>query len=325
MLLTFNRWDRTSELLASFLDDKDDDYTDTQLVWVENGSSDATPTEMDRWLARHGSRFHSVNVQRNARNVGFIMGVNAGIDRSDGQYICLINSDAVVGSRWRRDLRKAMTADVAAVGPVSNGMPWNQSLEHRGRGIREVPVLYGFCLLTRQLVIDDVGLLDERYGRGVIEVEDWCERARRTGMRLLVDTNVVVRHDEPHASYTARTNALLHVRNRTLFERKWGVGPYYWGDRTTTPRTFARTMVWTMEPGASELERLRIALRDLPGDCELLVVARRSEPPEPSWLRIARADPRLNVVRVRADWPESRLERLCMVNARGRFHGRWSA
>lgn len=325
MLLTFNRWDCTSELLASFLADEDDDYTDTQLVWVDNGSSDTTLTEMDGWLARHGSRFHSVSVQHNGRNLGFIMGVNAGIDRSDGHCICLINNDAVVASRWRRDLRRAMAADVAAVGPVSNGMPWNQSLDHHGRGVREVPVLYGFCLLTRQSVIDDVGLLDERYGRGVIEVEDWCERARRTGMRLLVDTNVVVRHDEPHASYPARTNAALHIRNRGLFERKWGVGPYYWGDRTTPPRTFARSMVWTMEPDASGPERLRDALRELPDDCELLVVTRRSEPPEPSWMRLARADPRLNVVRVRANWPESRLERLCTVNARGRFAGRWSA
>jgi hypothetical protein len=43
VLLTFDRWDRTSELLASFLADEDDDYSDTQLVWVENGSSGRSP------------------------------------------------------------------------------------------------------------------------------------------------------------------------------------------------------------------------------------------------------------------------------------------
>ena len=32
---------------SSFLAD-DDDYSDTQLVWVENGSSDGTPAEIRR-------------------------------------------------------------------------------------------------------------------------------------------------------------------------------------------------------------------------------------------------------------------------------------
>jgi GT2 family glycosyltransferase len=322
VLLTFNRWDRTSQLLRSFLADRDNDYSHTQLVWIENGSSDATPVELYRWIARYGWRFHSIVVHRNARNVGFIMGVNMGIDRCQGQYICLINSDAVVSSHWRHGLlRQALTPHVAAVGPVSNGMPWNQSLDHQGQGVREVPVLYGFCLLTRQSVLDEVGLLDERYGLGVIEVEDWCERARRTGMQLLVDTDVVVRHDEPHASYTPRTNSMLHVRNRALFERKWGVGPYYWGNRSAQPRTFAKSVACIAEAGVPDIGQLHATLRHLPDDWELLVVARRSEAPAPQWLRIARADSRLNVVRVRADWPDARLDRLCAANARGRVVG----
>jgi GT2 family glycosyltransferase len=302
-------------LLQSFLDDSED-YADTQLVWVENGSSDATPGEMGRWITRHGSLFHSVVEQRNQRNAGFIIGVNTGIDLCSGQHVCLINSDAVVSAGWLTRLRRAAGGDVAAAGPVSNGMPWDQSLANFGQGVREVPVLYGFCLLTRRSVLDDVGLLDERYGLGVIEVEDWCERARRAGMRLLVDTDVLVRHDEPHASYTARTNAMLHIRNRALFEGKWGIGPHHWGDRSTRPRTYAKTLTWVRDDGPPDPRELRAALRDLSDDSELIVVVRRSELPEPSWLRIARADPRLNVIRVRRDWPEPRLDRLRAANAR---------
>lgn len=322
VLLTFNRWDRTRELLKSILNDTDH-YSDTQLVWVENGSSDATPAEMARWIARHGPRFHSVLVKRNERNVGFIMGVNTAIDLCGGEYICLINSDAVVSGGWLNRLRRAMAEDVAAVGPVSNGMPWNQSLTCHGQGVREVPVLYGFCMLTRRAVIDEVGLLDERYGLGVIEVEDWCERARRAGLRLLVDTDVVVAHDEPHASYTARTNAMLHIRNRALFEQKWGVGPHYWGNRDAQPRVYARSYTWIADSGVPGPHRLSTALRDLPADSELLVVAQRSEPPEPSWLRRARADPRLNVVRVRCGWPTLSLTRLCAANARSQHVEEW--
>ncbi len=272
--------------------------------------------EMDRWIACYGSRFHNIVACRNARNVGFIIGVNTGIDLCTGRYVCLINSDAAVSGGWRGRLRDALQPDVAAVGPVSNGMPWNQSLDYRGRGLREVPVLYGFCLLTRRSVLDAVGLLDERYGLGVIEVEDWCERARRTGMRLVVDTDVVIRHDEPHASYTARTNAMLHIRNRALFEGKWGVGPHLWGDRSTSPRTYASSQAWVAGAAPPEPACLLAALSELPPDAELIVVVQSSQLPEPRWSRIARADPRLNVVRVRRDWPPSMLDRLCQANAR---------
>jgi hypothetical protein len=47
VLLTFSRWDRTSELLASFLADEDDDYSDTQLVWVDNGCSGRPPPKSE--------------------------------------------------------------------------------------------------------------------------------------------------------------------------------------------------------------------------------------------------------------------------------------
>lgn len=317
VLLTFNRWDRTRELLDSLLLEREA-YAATQLVWVENGSGDGTREEFSAWLREYGSMFHSVTVSWQPENLGFIRGVNTGIDLSTGTYLCLINSDAQVTPGWARSLLRAAAGEgVAAVGPVSNGMPWAQSLEHFGNGVREEPVVYGFCLVTARAVLDRVGLLDERYGRGVIEVEDWCERARRAGLRFLVDTDVLVRHDEPHASYTPRTNALLHIRNRLLFQRKWGVGPYHWGDRTTPLVRFAETAVLVEEPESAGPGALAERLHTMRPDQELLVVTRRSTATEPEWARVARVDPRLNVVRVARGWDTSALTELCVANGRG--------
>jgi GT2 family glycosyltransferase len=317
VILTFNRWDRTARLLDSLAADADD-YADVELVWVDNGSADGTRAAFEAWLTAHPGMFGRVVRRMNEVNHGFVVGVNEAASIASGDHICLINSDAVVTSGWRRGLLSALRSPgVAAVGPVSDGMPWNQSLTYRGQGIRDVPVVYGFCLLAPRAVFDRVGLLDERYGRGVIEVEDWCERVTRAGMRFAVNTDVFIGHDEPHASYTPRVNAMLHIRNRKLFEDKWGVGPWYWGNRETPPRRFARTVVRVLTEGDLGPRSLRTDLDPLGDDTELLVVLPHHDDGHLGWLGLARRDARLNVVCVRPDWDESRLATVCRANSRG--------
>jgi GT2 family glycosyltransferase len=314
ILLTFNRWDRTRALLDSMVADRDD-YRGVELVWIDNGSQDETVEAFESWLRSHSAVFGRVVRRHNAANHGFVIGVNEGICLAGAPEVCLINSDAVVSDGWLSRLRSRLAADVAAVGPVSDGMPWNQSLRHRATGPRDVPVVYGFCLLTRTAVMDRVGLLDERYGRGVIEVEDWCERAARLGLRFVVDTDVFVGHDEPHASYTPRVNAMLHVRNKRLFQRKWGVGPHLWGDRTAPEQEFGRTDVHVLDdPDAPQwLPSLLEAAR---ADAEQLLVLPHGEDDHVAWIGAARRDPRLNVVCVRPDWTPDRLADLVRANAR---------
>jgi GT2 family glycosyltransferase len=319
ILLTFNRWDRTSKLLDSLSADPGG-YDDVELVWIENGSTDGTRNAFETWLHRHRNFFHSVVRRRNDVNHGFVVGVNEGLSVATGAYICLVNSDAVITPDWRAGLFAALgdEADgVAAVGPVSDGMPWHQSLKFRGQGVQAVPVVYGFCLLARRAVIERTGLLDERYGRGVVEVEDWCERARRLGLEFRVNTDVLVLHDEPHASYTPRVNAMLHIRNRRLFEAKWGVGPYYWGKRDTAPTTFARTEVRIPPRRAPWMTEIAADLAAAPADTEFLVVlAHSDEADHLAWIGTARRDTRLHVVCVPPDWDTRWLDELCLANAR---------
>lgn len=315
VLLTFNRWDRTRQLLDSLAADPES-CTTTELVWVDNGSSDGTRDHLREWLTAHAGLFATVRARANDVNHGFIVGVNEGVSLSTGAYVCLINSDTTVPPGWRRDLLAAFTdGSVGAAGPVSNGMPWDQSERHHGTGIRAVGVLYGFCIVIRRDVLDRVGLLDERYGRGVIEVEDWCERARRAGWELRVNGDVLVTHDEPHASYTPRVNAMLHIRNRGLFERKWGRGPFHWGDREGDLVSFEETSVHVDSP----IEAVGELLDAAGAGREVLVVAPHRDAGHLGWIRAARADERLNVVCVPAGWnpDEGRLAGIVLANARG--------
>lgn len=318
VVLTFNRWDCTRRFLDSLLEDPES-CRRIELVWLDNASSDGTVPNMDQWLADAGHVFAGIVSIINPANTGFIRGVNRAVLAASGEYVCLLNNDTTVPKGWLDGLLTPLTNDdgIGAIGPVSDGMPWNQSHERAGQGMKPAPVVYGFCLLTRRTTLDAVGLLDERYGRGVAEVEDWCERVTRLGYRFAVNTDVLVTHNEPHASYTPRTNAMLHIRNRGYFTEKWGFGPHYWGDRTRAPRRFGRTDVHTAEAQNGAVAWSSV-LESTGPEVESLWLTTHDEHREHlEWLTTARTDPRLNVVCLpRLPESENDLRLVLRANAR---------
>jgi hypothetical protein len=94
-----------------------------------------------------------------------------------------------------------------------------------------------FCLALRRKVYRQLGPLDEAYGLGTLEDDDYARRARAAGYRLLCAEDVFVHHFG-EASFgelvpTGEYNALLE-RNRRRFEQKWNAAwqPY---ERRTLP------------------------------------------------------------------------------------------
>jgi Flp pilus assembly protein TadD len=76
--------------------------------------------------------------------------------------------------------------------------------------------------MIRREVIDKVGLLDEQFGLGCFEDDDYCLRARRAGFRAVIARDVFVHH------YGGRTFvgdgvdfAALMRKNAALFRAKW--------------------------------------------------------------------------------------------------------
>ena len=82
-------------------------------------------------------------------------------------------------------------------------------------------VVFGFCMLIPHLVIDSVGLLDERYGMGLVEDGDYCWRARLKKITPLLALGVYIHH-HLSASFKAAgvdMKALLD-QNLALFQEK---------------------------------------------------------------------------------------------------------
>jgi hypothetical protein len=102
--------------------------------------------------------------------------------------------------------------------------------EHRGEGI-DIPVAAMFCLAMRRAVFEDLGPLDERYEVGLLEDDDYSERARRAGYRIRCADDVFVHHfGEASFGKLVPTGEYAEIlrANKRRFAEKWGTAwkPY---------------------------------------------------------------------------------------------------
>src|SRR5262249_7355735 len=81
--------------------------------------------------------------------------------------------------------------------------------------------LVGFCLLVRREVVNRVGLLDERFGVGCYEDDDYCRRVLRAGFRAVIARDAFVHHFGGRTFLGSGVDYhRLMERNQQLFESK---------------------------------------------------------------------------------------------------------
>jgi len=92
------------------------------------------------------------------------------------------------------------------------------------RVLVDTEVVAFFCCAFRRQLLDEVGFLDEQFGRGFFEDDDYCRRIAQEGFRVAIAEDVFVHH---HLSASFETldqverSALFEV-NKRRYEAKWG-------------------------------------------------------------------------------------------------------
>jgi len=150
--------------------------------------------------------------------LGFVKATNAGIKRSTGDYVILLNNDTELTeqkkSRWIELLEAPFkNKSVGITGP--------SLMTHLG--LNSLGVVF-FCAMIKRQVIDTIGLLDEGYGLGGVDDHDFSERAMRAGF-------VIARSELPFPiihkeNQTFKENQTEYIRslqkNENYFRKKFG-------------------------------------------------------------------------------------------------------
>ena len=238
VIVTYNQVEFTRQCLDSIRLLTDEPY---ELIVVDNGSTDGTLEFLHA--------LPDVRVIVNDSNRGFPAAANQGMAVAAGKQVLLLNNDVVVTTGWLGRMLRALRSDpkIGLVGPRSNfvsgpqqieagyenlaeldGFAWDWGKAQRGVVI-DVNRLVGFCLLIGREVVEAIGMLDERFGIGCFEDDDYCLRAIAAGYRAVIAGDAFVHH------YGGRTflgggldGAALMRENERKFLAKWagnGSGP----------------------------------------------------------------------------------------------------
>jgi len=214
-------------------------YTDWphEIIVVDNGSTDGTAEQL--------RRLPDVRPIINDSNRGFAAACNQGIRAAQGRYCLLLNNDTLVGPRWLENLVRCAASDpqIGLVGPRSNHVAGRQLYTRDCKDLCDLDDivafmadfnspdpgqwvdlnrLVGFCLLIKDEVIRDIGYLDEQFGLGNFEDDDYCLRAREAGYRLVCAGDTFVWHfgERTFEGNNVNLDALMK-ENAEKFVAKW--------------------------------------------------------------------------------------------------------
>ena len=146
--------------------------------------------------------------------------VNRGLAVADGTDVLLLNSDAVLHAGGLEELKRVAAAhpEIGTITALSNNatifsypdsslrrealddIEWTElaamALERNAGQVADVPTGHGFCMFIKGEVLHRLGQLDEAFGRGYGEENDFCARAAALGYRNVAAGGVLVEHKE---------------------------------------------------------------------------------------------------------------------------------
>ena len=200
-------WNGAEETIACAHSLGELEYPSREIVVIDNGSTDSSVDEIVKAIPE-------ATLIQSASNLGFAAGNNLGINYAlsrRAEYVWLLNSDTTVQPDALSALvETACSSDqIGVVGSVLRPMGAQIAVEAWGGGViypalgwaerktRPFAAVWawvsGASMLIRTEMLEEVGLLDERYFFFMEDV-DLCYRAARAGWGVRVASDSVVYH-----------------------------------------------------------------------------------------------------------------------------------
>lgn len=227
------------------------DRVDT--IIIDNASTDGTSAAVQ-------SRYPNITLIETKANLGFAAGNNAGLHyvlAHGYDYVLLLNNDTEVAPDLIEQLVSVAESEpaIGVVGPTicyynrpdiiwsaGGHIDWQHgtsSMNRLGLPIdtshtqpKDVDFVSGCALLCKCAILEQIGLLDERFFMYYEETE-WCVRATRAGFRIVHAPQARVLHKIPLDARAEQPYVAYYMtRNRLLFLQVAGAGLAAWINAT---------------------------------------------------------------------------------------------
>jgi hypothetical protein len=214
-------------------------YSPVEIIVVDNGSTDGSLPLLQG--------IPGISIVKNAANMGFAAGMNAGFRAARGAYVAALNNDITVAETWLNEAIDMMEHDTA-IGIVSSRQMnyfdrdtidslycyLHPSLIFFQEGFRDrytpgtaraVPArvlgVSGASALYRKQVLSEMQGFDERLG-SYHEESDLCMKAFLAGWKCVYVPSAVVYHRRSASFGTIKdTMFYLQTRNRLWFIHRY--------------------------------------------------------------------------------------------------------
>ncbi|MDI1254203.1 glycosyltransferase [Thermomonas sp.] len=242
VVLTYNNLAYTKACLFSI--EAYSDYPALEIIVVDNASSDGSAEWLRNWAEEPSAAGHRRRLVLNEENLGFSAGNNVGLAAATGEVLILLNNDTYVTPGWVRTLCAHLRRDprVGLVGPITNNIGNEARIEiqysdmvemiqkagqytraHAGRSIPLHNAAF-FCVAMPREVYERVGPMDEDFGIGFFEDDDYCRRVHLEGFQVACAEDVFVHHhlSASFDSLGVERKQILFEKNKAIYEAKWG-------------------------------------------------------------------------------------------------------
>lgn len=242
--VNFNQPAVTTEMVESLMKIT---YPDVEIIVVDNGSTFGN-------LEKNLQKYPAVKLIKSSENLGFAGGNNLGIKQANGDYIFLLNNDAVVDPGFLEPLvQKCLNnPKIGVVSPkiyffhspgilqytgvseistfTTRSVGWGSGKKDEGQFEKDSETFFGHgaAMLIPRKVIEEVGLMAEIFFLYYEEM-DWCKRIRNAGYKIFYVHNSVVYHkesvstgkDSPGKIYYLNRARILYMRRNVHGMKSW--------------------------------------------------------------------------------------------------------
>ncbi|CAM4281031.1 GT2 family glycosyltransferase/ubiquinone/menaquinone biosynthesis C-methylase UbiE [Paenibacillus endophyticus] len=293
ILVTYNKLEYTKQCVESIR--RHTQQGCYELIIVDNASTDGTV----EWAKNESD----IILIANSSNAGFPKGCNQGMSAASGQLLMLLNNDTIVTPGWLDGLKRCLLSDdrIGAVSPVTNSASYWTTIPITYHTIEEMELfasalhaipdrmkweervkLVGYCMLMRREATEQIGPLDECFGIGNFEDDDYGLRMRLAGYKLILCGDTFIHHFGS-VSFGAQPELYLQTfeNNSKIFSAKWGFHP---GEATHIRMDFSEVI----QRESHGFKREECAILEIGCGCGATILHMKKQFPAAVWFGVER-------------------------------------